>query len=1282
MNLKYITSLLFVLCTTLAAYAEDIFEHYGVRQGLGNRQVYELCTDADGFLWVYTNSGIDRFDGSEFRHYRLPIEEKSRDYIQAGTSLDIDENGNLWVGLKNGSLFRYDRLSDSFVEVLDLRKQGLDVRMYEFNILPERSGVVFATSDGLRVFTPDADVATIAAGEPVYAIHKFGQEYFAGTDRGVGIYTPGVDSLQYVWTKPETHVTKLLMSGKLLLIGTFADGIFVYDTENNTVRRPAGDIPPMPVNAIEIAGDGDILFGVDGAGVFRTDSTASRMVAHYVYDEEIPTSLSANTITALCADSDNGLWIGTSSSGLNHLAGEHRAMTVTAHIPYLQQSLVSDYVNAIFEDSRGNVWYGTDNGLSAHTPDGTWHHFLKGKDYHANVILALEEDADGNIWVGGYGTGTFIVNPDKWTISPVPARNGDTGVGTGHVFDICALGDDVWLGGIEGPLTRFNLRTGKYTYYPYYCVGGMARGDNNELYIAGCSGLGVFHPGDDDITWLSDSAGFHFNYPVSFVVYDSARKEVWLPTDGQGLVRYDPEKQKFSTFMPRTELESASINALVIDREGNMWFCTESDIYRSDSSRNSFRRINPALGIERGTFNPRAGAITTNGLAFGSAEGAITFRPDLEIEDIGGSCLVFNDLSVKYEVMKPGADNPVLPVSLNNVDELKLTYDKNAFEISFSTINFTAPRRIRYEYMLEGYDDEWKHADNGAHTVSYSDIPPGKYTFRVVVFDAFSRKEIDSRALPILISSPWWARWWSILIFCVLGIAVIAGGAKLLIDRRREKRVNEKIQAFVNVAHDIRTPVTLIKAPLSEIQEDPDLPERARRNTGVAMDNVNRLLDMIGQLVDIQRENKHSDDLLLEPCNIRRTVNEKVENFRYTAIHKGLLLKVDIPADFPEMEVDIKKLDHILDNLLSNALKYTNSGEIVVSAALEKKFWALTVSDTGIGIPSKDRKRIFRTQYRAASAAASDEIGSGIGLLITKRLVRLHRGTISFKSTEGVGTSFTVRLPRLEVLEPVPDVHEVPDTEVRVQQSEKPLIFLAEDDPDIRRYLCASLEDDYEIVAADTGEAILEMLANSCPDIILSDVMMPGMGGIELCRRLKSSVETSHVPLILLTALTSRNDIIAGLEAGANDYVVKPFDMSVLRVRIRNILDNRNRLRKQLTSQGEMPADEDYASELDRTFIENVQGIINAHISDSDYSIADVCRELGMSRTSVYNKIKSLTGLSINDYMRVTRLNRAKELLLEHRYTVAEVAYMVGFSDAKYFSTCFKKQFDISPSKI
>lgn len=413
--------------------------------------------------------------------------------------------------------------------------------------------------------------------------------------------------------------------------------------------------------------------------------------------------------------------------------------------------------------------------------------------------------------------------------------------------------------------------------------------------------------------------------------------------------------------------------------------------------------------------------------------------------------------------------------------------------------------------------------------------------------------------------------------------------------------------------------------------------------------------------------------------------------FHLAAMQKSVGIELEVEPDMPKVWIDREKMDHIIDNLLSNALKYTEKGVIHILVKTARKKWTIEVKDTGIGIPKEEQGNIFHEYYRAQNAMNFEETGSGIGLMITRRIVKQHHGTISFSSVEGQGTTFTVTFPqrikasvaveakadgREEAQAATGAVHE------ETERAGKNVLLLAEDDADMREYLVDSLSSEYKVVAVPDGGKALETAREINPDIIISDIVMPVLEGDELCRILKSSVDTSHIPIILLTALSERENIIFGLEAGANDYIIKPFDLSVLKVRIRNILQNRQHLRETVLAMDAQPEETDYTSQLDKEFLDKVMKVIEEELSDSEFSINDFCRMLGMSRTSVYNKIKTLTGQGPNDFIRIVRLNKAKELLVSRKYSIGEVANMVGFSDPKYFSTCFKSSLVPVPAKF
>ena len=456
--------------------------------------------------------------------------------------------------------------------------------------------------------------------------------------------------------------------------------------------------------------------------------------------------------------------------------------------------------------------------------------------------------------------------------------------------------------------------------------------------------------------------------------------------------------------------------------------------------------------------------------------------------------------------------------------------------------------------------------------------------------------------------------------------------------------------------------------------------------------NVEKLMGMITQLLELQKTELHAEECLkVSPYDIKAYLEEKMAEFHLAAMQKSVGIELEVEPDMPKVWIDREKMDHIIDNLLSNALKYTEKGVIHILVKTARKKWTIEVKDTGIGIPKEEQGNIFHEYYRAQNAMNFEETGSGIGLMITRRIVKQHHGTISFSSVEGQGTTFTVTFPqrikasvaveakadgREEAQAATGAVHE------ETERAGKNVLLLAEDDADMREYLVDSLSSEYKVVAVPDGGKALETAREINPDIIISDIVMPVLEGDELCRILKSSVDTSHIPIILLTALSERENIIFGLEAGANDYIIKPFDLSVLKVRIRNILQNRQHLRETVLAMDAQPEETDYTSQLDKEFLDKVMKVIEEELSDSEFSINDFCRMLGMSRTSVYNKIKTLTGQGPNDFIRIVRLNKAKELLVSRKYSIGEVANMVGFSDPKYFSTCFKKQFGTSPSKI
>lgn len=735
-----------------------------------------------------------------------------------------------------------------------------------------------------------------------------------------------------------------------------------------------------------------------------------------------------------------------------------------------------------------------------------------------------------------------------------------------------------------------------------------------------------------------------------------------------------------------------TVYAILCDKTGVIWVVTESNLYRYNGENDllewATNFTNNDSNIDHLSFNP-GGFVAANGdVMLASSEGCVIFNPGKEPQVFSSLQLVFTNLIINDKTIFPEAADGILRYNVDMVDCIELNHNENNIVMDFAVINMPFPNRIGYEYMLEGYDVEFKKSD-ALPRAQYMALEPGKYLFRVKAIDLFNGKEIKERTMTIIVRSPWWLSWWAKAFYAVILVAFSILAWSYLKNRRREKQIENQINIFTNIAHDIRTPMSMIKAPLQNVEQEQNLSEEGRRNLGIARDGIEKTLSMLTAVLDISKIKTGSEQVNIALCDIREFIQAKCMEFLPLAKHKGINLMWKISDDMPhEVPVDFNKLSHVADNLLSNAIKYTFEGSVTVSAELTgKNRWRLSVKDTGIGISHKDGKRIFNYRHRGAEVIERNIPGTGMGLIFTRRLVKLLRGKISFTSSEQ-GTEFMVTLPlkygnALASLK----LHQSSSSRDKERlesdiDTDRRRIFVVDDDADMRNFLQDSLGSIYDVTTYSDPTEILELLREVNPDMVIADVVMPKMRGDELCRYIKTDIATSHIPVILLSGLAEQSAVVSGLDAQADDYVVKPFDVVALKARIRNIFKNRQQLSREVLADDNKPEDVEYANELDRQFMVKAMEILNENIAESEFSVIDLCAAIGMSRTSVYNKIRSITGQSVNEFIRIVRLNKSKELLSTKMHNVSEVAYMVGFSDPKYFSTCFKKQFGVSPSKF
>ena len=619
-----------------------------------------------------------------------------------------------------------------------------------------------------------------------------------------------------------------------------------------------------------------------------------------------------------------------------------------------------------------------------------------------------------------------------------------------------------------------------------------------------------------------------------------------------------------------------------------------------------------------------------------------------------------------------------------------------------SSINYHYPSNILYSWKLEGFYDQWSRPGN-ENIIRFTNLSPGEYTLHIrAVSNEDKRIVLEERTMKISIAQPIWLSFWAMLVYAIVLAVIAIITLRIIILRKQRKVSDEKIHFFINTAHDIRTPLTLIKAPLEEIREREALTKDGISNMNTALRNVNALLRLTTNLINFERADVYSSELYISEYELNTYLTETFNAFRPYASVKHINFTYESNFRYLNVWIDKEKMDSILKNIISNALKYTpENGSVHIYASETNDSWNVEVNDTGIGIPANEQKKLFKIHFRGSNAINSKVTGSGIGLMLVWKLVHLHKGKINLSSVEHQGSSIKVSFPkdskhfhkahlatrtRELSTEQVPHVSPAEIYEKAKKQHDQNLqrLLIVEDNDELRNYLTHTLSDNYTIQTCSNGKEALTIVKEYMPELIISDIMMPEMRGDELCAAIKNDIETSHIPIILLTALNDEKNILEGLKIGADEYIVKPFNIGILKATIANLLTNRALLKSKyanLEVSEEEEVSPNCATDLDWKFIATVKKSVEENIDNPAFNVDVLCNLLNMSRTSFYNKLKALTDQAPADYIRLIRLKRAAALLKTGQHSVTEISELTGFNDVKYFREVFKKHFKVSPSK-
>ncbi len=1002
----------------------------------------------------------------------------------------------------------------------------------------------------------------------------------------------------------------------------------------------------------------------------------------------------------------------------------------------------SGEIRALLSDSRGRVWVGTRDGeLIAYGGNGRPLYRLPLRN--PGMIYALREDRAGRIWVGTKGEGLYKLTPRGEGFAVTHYVHSETDPYSLNDDRVYSVEEDdrgrIWVATYGGGINvlddpqgdRFIHAGNQLTHYPLDEAGRVRwllfdRPD--RMFAATVDGLLIFDPGAGYkqmrfrlVQKIPGDASSLGNNDIIHMLKDS-QERIWLATYGGGLnciERYDADgTPRFRCYDLSDGLPSNICMAIAEDRQGDLWVSTHNAVLRFRVGRGSFDAYN-LYDRMRNAILSEATALTLpdGSVLFGGGRRIYRFEPD-RIRSAPADCnLRFTSLDVRNKPVTAGPRSP-LDVAAPEAREIVLPHDYANFRVGFAALNHAVQHAVRYMYKLEGYDSDW-NLSGAVNRASYSNVPAGRYTLHVKAFVGHADTAGEGIRLGIEILPPPWLSWWAKTLYVLLALGIAFVCLRVfgsVVRMRRAASVEQdmtdlKLRFFTDISHELRTPLTLILGGIEDVQRHDQLSPRGENSLTLAHRNAKRMLTLINQLLDFRKIVKEKMELKISRVDLVPVVEDALDDFREMAAERRIELLFTVSRRSVLVWVDTERIESVIYNLLSNALKFTPAGgkiEVIIAQRDAEDCVTLTVRDTGIGIPRDKQNHIFERFVQASRAVDSNMKGSGIGLSLCREIVALHHGEISVESTPGEGSAFTVKLktgnahfgmeqidfsgsagPDGKAAYMVSDFTSVDSqrrTDVR-PPADAQKILLVEDNRELRVFIYNSLIDTYAVIEADDGVEALEKIRTEMPDVIVTDLMMPRMDGIELIDKVRHDFTMSHIPIVMLTARHSPDDRLKAMEFGADGYITKPFSIELLLARIDNLLTRRRTLFEKYSAQSarnkiaELVVEDVVVTDRDEEFLKEVMSWLSKNIENSDLTIDQLASHLGLGRTTMYNKLKSLTGKSPVELLKEYRITKAKLLLHTGQFSVSEVAYKVGFSDPGYFSRCFREQFHMSPAE-
>ncbi|WP_298498323.1 hybrid sensor histidine kinase/response regulator transcription factor [uncultured Algibacter sp.] len=1298
--------------------------------------VYCSYLDKENKLWFGTEEGLNLYNRDLDQFTRIPIyNENTREEENLSIrSISGDNKNNLFIGTYGHGLYKLNLKTLSVVKVLNssnLANPFISI----FDLKCNNEGRVFAgTNIGLleydhinqELIYAKINNSVPSLKTPIQSLLIDHKDIWIGTEsEGLTcLKYRDLDLVGYKIVRSKITNKRIFAIVKLtdgtILCGTENDGLLHMDTNGNILntylynKEDENSLRSNSIWSLFRDKDNRIWLGYYNSGVSIYDNSYDKF-NHIKSIKNNKNSLSNPSVTGITKDKQNNLWICMDGGGVDvYNIIKQKFIHINTKDTSVYSGLTSDYIECMFIDSKNNIWLGSWNDGLFFLPNGSkkfinYNTKNTNGNLASNTILSITEDNEGTIWIGTFYKGLHSFNPQTKKIKRHDSKpfveNNLVEVDVRKV--LVDSRQNIWVG-TTGGLFK------------------VIKDDANHFYVIS----------------YEDEMAKEFNNQITsshvLTLYESLNKQkIWIGTRGAGFCEYDYNDDTFSWYNNQNGFTGENITGITQSNNNDLWISSNSGLYRCEAETSKFTNFTYNDGLLSNDYNINAAFKDTGGnLYFGNYQGVDYFNPNKIETNKNLPSVYLTDFKLFNQKVFPNIDKGPLKKVISETKEIELTHKQSVFTIEFTAINYTRPEKNQFAYYLDGLENSWNYVGN-TRNATYTNLDYGTYTFKLKAANNDGAWNETPISLKITILPPWWKTNWAILGYIILFLLVLFFLRKIGQERLKEKQLiayeretrkqkealnEKKFQFFTNISHEFRTPLTLIINPLEDILRNNNLsiPEIVKTKLKTVHKNTDRLHRLINELLDFRKLELDKVRVKASRVNLVQFIKSVVSHFKEEVLAKQIHLIVDTDVlDIP-LWADRSMLEKIIFNLLSNAIKITpNGGSINVEVRLKEdkvlmplvndletiEVVEIIISDSGPGIDEEQVNKIFERFYQVENLNNTYYGGTGIGLEVVKNFVHLHKGEIKVNSELGKGTSFKIYLPlgkehfnKNELAIGIEEIKEIEESFVKQQKIEKNTkkastnqhekstqahtLLIVEDNLELQAYLKQELKSDYHIHTATNGFEGFEIATKVLPDIILTDVIMPKMDGFEFCKKVKSDIKTSHIPLLMLTAKTRIDNRMEGIELGADAYMVKPFNLRLLKLRLAQLITSRKLIfDKYFSVISELPENTKTTS-IDKEFIEKVLNYINDNISDPNLNVEMLAAKMNLSKSQFYRKIKALTNQTANEFLRNIRLQKAKQILEIGSATVGEVSFKVGFSSHSYFTKCFKNYYGILPTSI